>query len=210
MADVVEQDVLQEMKGRRPNKLPEVFVRPALDGKRLPGEVEIHQNGIRYQSPMGSHKIGEHSYAYYVVYTLIHLFPRHSLQQRETPFFPTLRKGATRHRTPSPQVTDHDRQEESPRSLQHRPLIISLTHLPPQDVQFFREASDVQFDETGNRKRKHRYGDEDEIEMEQNERKRRQMLNKEFRMFADKISEAATAFVGYRLHFNIQGWYFCS
>jgi nucleosome binding factor SPN SPT16 subunit len=58
-------------------------------------------------------------------------------------------------------------------------------------VQFFREASDVQFDETGNRKRKHRYGDEDEIEMEQMERKRRQALNKEFKFFAEKISEAA-------------------
>lgn len=58
MADVIEQDVLQELKGRRPHKLPEVFVRPALDGKRLPGEVEIHQNGLRYQSPMGSQKIG--------------------------------------------------------------------------------------------------------------------------------------------------------
>ena len=59
MADVIEQDVLVEIKGRRPHKLPEVFVRPALDGKRLPGEVEIHQNGLRYQSPMGSQKIGE-------------------------------------------------------------------------------------------------------------------------------------------------------
>lgn len=58
MADVVEQDVLVELKGRRPHKVPEVFVRPALDGKRLPGEVEIHQNGLRYQSPMGSQKIG--------------------------------------------------------------------------------------------------------------------------------------------------------
>lgn len=58
MADVIEQDVLVEVKGRRPHKLPEVFVRPALDGKRLPGEVEIHQNGLRYQSPMGSQKIG--------------------------------------------------------------------------------------------------------------------------------------------------------
>ena len=35
----------------------EVFVRPALGGKRLPGEVEIHQKGLRYQSPMGSQKI---------------------------------------------------------------------------------------------------------------------------------------------------------
>ena len=58
MADVIEQDILVEVKGRRPIKLPEVFVRPALDGKRLPGEVEIHQNGLRYQSPMGSQKIG--------------------------------------------------------------------------------------------------------------------------------------------------------
>ena len=59
-------------------------------------------------------------------------------------------------------------------------------------MQFFREASDVQFDETGNRKRKYRYGDEDELELEQQERKRRQMLNKEFRLFSEKIAEAAT------------------
>ena len=57
MADVIEQDTLVELRGRRPLKLPEVFIRPATDGKRLPGEVEIHQNGIRYQS-MGAHKIG--------------------------------------------------------------------------------------------------------------------------------------------------------
>lgn len=58
MADVIEQDSLIEVKARRPLKLPEVFVRPALDGKRLPGEVELHQNGIRYVSPLGSQKIG--------------------------------------------------------------------------------------------------------------------------------------------------------
>lgn len=62
-------------------------------------------------------------------------------------------------------------------------------------MQFYREASDVQFDETGNRKRKYRYGDEDEIEMEQQERKRRQMLNKEFRAFSEKIAEAAVGSV---------------
>ena len=70
---------------------------------------------------------------------------------------------------------------------------LSLTDV--QDVQFFREASDVQFDETGNRKRKYRYGDEDEIELEQQERKRRLLLNREFKAFAEKISEAATASV---------------
>lgn len=50
MADVVEQDNLIQVKGRRPFKLPEVYVRPQLDGKRLPGELEIHTNGLRYQS----------------------------------------------------------------------------------------------------------------------------------------------------------------
>ena len=57
MADVVEQGNLAEVKGRRPIKMSETFIRPALDGKRLPGEVEIHQNGIRYQS-MGPQKLG--------------------------------------------------------------------------------------------------------------------------------------------------------
>ncbi|KZT03503.1 FACT complex subunit SPT16 [Laetiporus sulphureus 93-53] len=160
MADVIEQDVLVEVKGRRPTKLPEVFVRPALDGKRLPGEVEIHQNGLRYQSPMGSQKID-------ILFSNVkHLF-----------FQP----------------------------CDHELLVIIHIHLKApiiigkkkaHDVQFYREASDVQFDETGNRKRKYRYGDEDELELEQQERKRRQMLNKEFKLFSEKIAEAATASTG--------------
>jgi len=72
-----------------------------------------------------------------------------------------------------------------------------------KDVQFYREASDVQFDETGNRKRKYRYGDEDEIELEQQERKRRQGLNKEFKHFADKIGETGTASTGDTLEADI-------
>lgn len=83
----------------------------------------------------------------------------------------------------------------------HELLVIIHVHLKSpimigkkkaKDVQFYREASDVQFDETGNRKRKYRYGDEDEIELEQTERKRRQALNKEFKHFADKIAEASS------------------
>ena len=76
MADVIEQDNLAEIKGiyvsiidflpvgdltlglgRRPVRMPEVFVRPALDGKRLAGDLEIHSNGLRYSAPTG-HKIG--------------------------------------------------------------------------------------------------------------------------------------------------------
>ncbi len=64
MADVVEQGNLIEVKGRRPTKMTEAFIRPALDGKRLPGEVEIHQNGIRYLS-MGSQKVGKQYFAHH-------------------------------------------------------------------------------------------------------------------------------------------------
>ncbi|TFL07405.1 FACT complex subunit SPT16 [Pterulicium gracile] len=166
LADVVEQDNLVELKGRRPAKLSEVFARPALDGKRLPGELEIHQNGIRYQS-VGTHKID-------VLFSNVkHLF-----------FQP----------------------------CDHELLVIIHIHLrapimigkkKSSDIQFFREASDVQFDETGNRKRKHRYGDEDEIEMEHQERKRRHMLNKEFKAFAEKIAEAGASSTGDNLELDI-------
>lgn len=59
-----------------------------------------------------------------------------------------------------------------------------------KDVQFYREATDIQFDETGNRKRKYRYGDEDEYEAEQEERRRRAELDRLFKSFAEKIAEA--------------------
>ncbi|GAA5828631.1 hypothetical protein JCM11251_000879 [Rhodosporidiobolus azoricus] len=54
LADVVEQDKLVELKGRRPIKLTEVQLRPSFDGKRQSGDVEIHSNGIRYQSSVKS------------------------------------------------------------------------------------------------------------------------------------------------------------
>jgi nucleosome binding factor SPN SPT16 subunit len=81
--------------------------------------------------------------------------------------------------------------------------VVASDKLHNQDVQFYREASDVQFDETGNRKRKYRYGDEDEIEMEQQERKRRQMLNKEFKSFSERITEAAVNAVRNSRHLSL-------
>ncbi|GAA5890025.1 hypothetical protein JCM5296_004746 [Sporobolomyces johnsonii] len=54
LADVVEQDRLVEIKGKRPIKLTEVQLRPSFDGKRQTGDVEIHSNGIRYQSSVKS------------------------------------------------------------------------------------------------------------------------------------------------------------
>lgn len=59
-----------------------------------------------------------------------------------------------------------------------------------KDVQFYREATDIQFDETGNRKRKYKYGDEEEFEAEQEERRRRADLDRQFKAFAEKIAEA--------------------
>jgi nucleosome binding factor SPN SPT16 subunit len=60
-----------------------------------------------------------------------------------------------------------------------------------KDVQFFREVTDASFDETGNRRRRANYGDEDELAQEQEERRHRQMLNREFQQFSEKISDAS-------------------
>jgi len=59
-----------------------------------------------------------------------------------------------------------------------------------KDVQFYREATNDQFDETGNRKRKARFGDEEEFEAEQDERRHRADLDRSFKAFAEKIAEA--------------------
>jgi len=141
---------------RRPAVLDNVFIRPAMEGKRVPGKVEIHQNGIRYQSPL-------------------------STQQRVDVLFSNVR-----HLFFQP--------------CQHELIVIIHIHLKDpiiignkkktKDLQFYREATDIQFDETGNRKRKYRYGDEDEFEAEQEERRRRADLDRLFKAFAEKIAEA--------------------
>ena len=146
---------LRNTTDRRPQRLPNVYIRPAMDGKRVPGEVEIHQNGLRYQSPLrADHRID-------ILFNNVkHLF-----------FQPCA----------------------------HELIVIIHVHLKnpivlgkkkTRDVQFYREATDIQFDETGNRKRKHRHGDEEEFEAEQEERRRRGLLDREFKSFAEKISEA--------------------
>ncbi|ROV96304.1 hypothetical protein VMCG_07648 [Cytospora schulzeri] len=156
MEDVVEQDKLVEIRNRRPAVLDNVFLRPAMEGKRVPGKVEIHQNGIRYQSPLNPHHRVDILFS-----NVRHLF-----------FQP----------------------------CEHELIVIIHIHLKDpiivgnkkktKDVQFYREATDIQFDETGNRKRKYRYGDEDEFEAEQEERRRRAELDRLFKGFAEKIAEA--------------------
>ncbi len=154
MADVVEQDKLVLNKARS-QVLREVFPRPSLEGKRVPGDLEIHQNGIRFSSPLKEQRID------LLFSNIKHLF-----------FQPCDKELI---------VIIHVH-------LKH-PIIVGKKKA--RDVQFYREASDVQFDETGNRKRKYRTGDEDEIELEQEEKRRRHQLNKEFKAFAQKIAEAS-------------------
>jgi nucleosome binding factor SPN SPT16 subunit len=153
LEDVVEQDKL--IVDRRPQKLDLVFLRPAVDGKRVPGEVQIHQNGLRYvHGGIGGDTVD-------VLFNNIrHLF----FQPCKSELIVII----------------------------HVHLInpIMIGKRKTKDVQFYREATDIAFDETGNRKRKHRYGDEEEFEAEEEERKRRMELDKLFLNFARKIEEA--------------------
>ncbi|KAG0688947.1 FACT complex subunit spt16 [Pichia californica] len=74
------------------------------------------------------------------------------------------------------------------------------------DVQFYREATDMSIDETGNRKRKYRYGDEDELEQEQEERRRRAHLDKEFRAFSEAIADTSNGLVDLDIPFRELGF----
>ena len=153
MEDVVEQDKLIEIRNRRPHRNEPVFIRPNMEGKRLAGAVEIHQNGLRYNHP-GQQRVD-------ILFSNVkHLF-----------FQP----------------------------CDHELIVIIHVHLvnpiiigkrKTKDVQFYRDATEMAFDETGNRKRKHRYGDEEEFEQEQEERRRRAALNREFKQFTEKIADA--------------------
>lgn len=153
MEDVVEQDKLVEIRNRRPHRLDNIFMRPAMESKRIGGAVEIHQNGLRYNH-LGNQKIDvlfsnvKHVFFQPCAGELIVLIHLHLIN----------------------------------------PIIIGKRKT--KDVQFYREATEMQFDETGNRKRKHRYGDEEEFEAEQEEKRRRAQLDKEFRNFAEKIADA--------------------
>lgn len=153
MEDVVEQDKLIEIRNRRPHRLDNIYMRPAMESKRVGGAVEIHQNGLRYNH-LGNQKIDilfsnvKHLFFQPCVGELIVIIHVHLMN----------------------------------------PIIVGKKKT--KDVQFYREATEMQFDETGNRKRKHRYGDEEEFEAEQEEKRRRTQLDKEFRAFAEKIAEA--------------------
>lgn len=165
LEDVVEQDKLKLSRDRKPQSLDNVFVRPGLDGKRIAGEVFIHENGLRYQDLRGSQIDVLFS-------NMRHLFFQPSTSELI--------------------VIIHIHLKD--------PIMIGKKKA--KDIQFYREATDMAFDETGNRKRKHRYGDEEEFEQEQEERRRRAQLDKIFRGFAEKIQAAAPEGLGVDIPFR--------
>jgi len=155
MEDVVEQENLREIRNRRPQRLIDIYARPNADNKRVPGELEIHENGLRYQTAVRSD-----SRIDLLFNNIRHVF----FQPNESELVTIIHV--------------------------HLKNPIMVGKRKTKDVQFYREVTDAQVDETGNRKRKYRYGDDDEHEQEAEERRRRAAMNKEFKEFAQKIADS--------------------
>lgn len=156
LADVVSQGNLVELKGSRMKKLEQVFVRPTPDTRKVGGVLQIHENGLRYQSSFRADQRVDILFS-----NIKHLFFQPCKEELIVLIHCHLK---------------------SPIMIGKRKTL---------DVQFYREASDMAFDETGGRKRRYRYGDEDELQQEQEERKRKAILDKEFKTFAELISESS-------------------
>ncbi|KAI8911514.1 FACT complex subunit-domain-containing protein [Gorgonomyces haynaldii] len=173
-AGLVEQEDLVEIKGRRPQRLPDVFVRPQMDGKRYAGDLEIHTNGLRFQSHVKSDQRVD------IVFSNIkHLF----FQPCDGELI----------------IVIHIHLKDA----------IMVGKKKTKDIQFYREVSDQNFDETGNRRagRKSNYGDEDELHQENEERKQRAALNKEFQQFSELISTASRKMVDVDIPFRELGFH---
>lgn len=171
LADVVTQGNLIELKGSRMKKLEQVFVRPTPDTKKIGGVLQIHENGLRYQSSFRAEQRIDILFS-----NIKHLF-----------FQPCKDELI---------VLIHC----------HLKSPIMIGKRKTNDVQFYREASDMAFDETGGRKRKYRYGDEDELQQEQEERRRKAMLDKEFKTFAELISDASHGAIDLDIPFRELGF----
>ncbi|CCD23632.1 chromatin-remodeling protein SPT16 NDAI_0B06000 [Naumovozyma dairenensis CBS 421] len=160
LADVVRQDKLIENKSGRTKRLDQIFVRPSPDTKRVPSTVFIHENGIRYQSPLRT-------------------------DSRIDILFSNIKNLIFQSCKGELIVIIHIHLKN--------PILMGKKKI--QDIQFYREASDMAVDETGTGRRGQnkfrRYGDEDELEQEQEERRKRAALDKEFKYFADAIAEAS-------------------
>ncbi|KAJ3198628.1 FACT complex subunit spt16 [Entophlyctis luteolus] len=162
-ADLVHQDRLIEMRGGgRRQLLREVSARPALEGKKFVGDLELHTNGLRYQSALRSDQKIDLRFGTDVLFSNI----KHLIFQSSEREMIVL-------------IHIHLKNE------------IMIGRKKTKDVQFYRDVTDSNFEETGNRKRRQNYGDEDELAAEQEDRQRRFALDKEFKQFAEKIADAS-------------------
>lgn len=175
LADVVQQDRLIENRTGRTKRLDQIFVRPSPDSKRVPSTVFIHENGIRYQSPLRT-------------------------DSRIDILFSNIKNLIFQSCKGELIVVIHIHLKN--------PILMGKKKI--QDVQFYREASDMSVDETGAGRRGQskfrRYGDEDELEQEQEERRKRAALDKEFKYFADAIAEASKGLVSVESTFRDLGF----
>lgn len=171
MADVVTQANLIELKGSRVKRLENVFVRPTPDTKKIGGVLQIHENGLRYQSVV-------------------------RLDQRVDVLFSNIKHLFFQPCKDELIVLIHC----------HLKSPIMIGKRKTHDVQFYREASDMAFDETGGRRRKYRYGDEDELQQEQEERRRKALLDKEFKAFAEVIADSSNGLVDLDIPFRELGF----
>lgn len=187
-ADVVDQAQLIELRAKRPVEMLDISVRHSFNGKQLASDVEIHQNGLRYQSSLKSNqRIGSPSFF------LIESCYQHIVWANRTAF----RRPATRQTDVLFNNIAHlfwqSCDQESIATLHiHLKSPIFICKKKAKDLQFYREASEAAFEETGNRKR-HRNDngwDEDELESEQEERVKPAELDKHFKLFAEKIADA--------------------
>lgn len=171
MADVVTQANLIELKGSRVKRLENVFVRPTPDTKKIGGVLQVHENGLRYQSVV-------------------------RLDQRVDVLFSNIKHLFFQSCKDELIVIIHC----------HLKSPIMIGKRKTHDVQFYREASDMAFDETGGRRRKYRYGDEDELQQEQEERRRKALLDKEFKAFAEVIADSSNGLVDLDIPFRELGF----
>ncbi|KAJ3339476.1 FACT complex subunit spt16 [Gonapodya sp. JEL0774] len=175
-ADLVEQAKLIEMRGKRPIRMSDVFVRPQPESRRAPGDVEIHQNGLRFQAMAkgGEQRVGGCADTGFRIWSMMCLSPLDKdvlFANIKHLFFQPCEKELT--------VILHV----------HLKNYIMIGKKKTKDVQFYREISEMVSDETGNRRRRQFLNDEDEFREEEDERRRRAQLNRDFKAFAEQIKD---------------------
>ena len=163
LAELVKQDSLVEIKGRRPHRITDVYIRPSLEGKRHPGEIEIHSNGLRYKNQLKS-------------------------DQRVDILFDNIQHFFFQPCDDEMIVAVHCHLKNYIMIGKKKTKDVQF-YREALEASADETTTGGGSSGFGGRRRKVAYGDEDEIMQEQEDRKRRIRLNEEFKAFAEKVSE---------------------